>query len=84
MPRMSQSLAKNLLHLVYSTKNRDACLVAAIRPKLFAYQAGILQEWASPAIVIGGDVEHMHTLFALSKNHALSKVIEEVKKGSSK
>ena len=81
---MPQSLARNPIHLIYSTKNRDACLAPAIRPKLFAYQAGILQEWDSPAIVIGGDVEHVHTLFVLSKNHVLRKVIEEVKKGSSK
>ena len=81
---MPQSLAKNLIHLIFSTKNRDACLTQAIRPQLFAYQAGILQEWDSPAIVIGGEVEHVHALFMLSKNHALCKVIEEVKKGSSK
>ena len=81
---MPQSLARNLIHLIYSTKNRDACLTPAIRPKLFAYQAGIFQEWESPAIVIGGEVDHVHALFVLSKNHALRKVIEEVKKGSSK
>ena len=81
---MPQSLAKNLVHLIYSTKNRDACLTPAIRPKLFAYQAGIFQEWQSPAVVIGGDMDHVHALFVLSKNHTLCKVIEEVKKGSSK
>jgi len=81
---MPQSLSMNLIHLVYSTKNREACLTDAIRPKLYAYQAGIFQEWSSRTIVIGGAVDHVHTLFVLSKNHALRKVIEEVKKGSSK
>ncbi len=59
-------------------------LTSAIRSKLYAYQAGILQEWNSPAIVIGGAFDHVHALFVLSKNHALCKVVEEVKKGSSK
>ena len=81
---MSKSLALNLIHLIFSTKNRVGCLNPAIRPKLFAYQAGILEEWDSPAIVIGGEAEHVHILFMLSKNRALCKVIEEVKKGSSK
>jgi len=81
---MAQSLARNLIHLIYSTKNREPCLTAALRPKLFAYQAGILRECESPAIVIGGNSDHVHTLFTLSKNHTLCKVIEEVKKGSSK
>jgi REP element-mobilizing transposase RayT len=81
---MAQSLAKILVHLIYSTKNRERSLTDAIRPKLFAYQAGILAEWESPAIVIGGGADHLHALFLLSKKHTLIKVIEEVKKGSSK
>lgn len=81
---MPQSLAKNLIHLIYSTKNRVACLSPDIRARLFAYQAGILKEWDSPAVVIGGVADHVHALFCLSKTHALTKVIEELKKGSSK
>jgi REP element-mobilizing transposase RayT len=81
---MAQSLAKNLIHLIFSTKNREPFLTPSIRPALFAYQAAILREWESPAIVIGGDSDHVHALFVLSKNLALCKVIEEVKKGSSK
>ena len=59
-------------------------LPPAIRSKLYAYQVGILQECGSPAIVIGGALDHVHALFVLSKNTALCKVVEEVKKGSSK
>lgn len=81
---MSQSLVKNLLHLVYSTKHRSPWIPANVRPRLFAYQAGIFQEWESPALVIGGVEDHVHALFSLSKNQALKKIVEEVKKGSSK
>ncbi len=81
---MPQSLSMNLVHLIDSTKNRVASLTPAIRSKLHAYQVGILQEWNSPAIVIGGAFDHVHALFVLSKNNALCKVVEEVKKGSSK
>ncbi len=81
---MSQSLTKNLIHLVYSTRHRQAWLTEETRTSLFAYQAGIYRQWDSPAIVIGGVEDHVHALFSLSKNHALKKVVEEVKKGSSK
>ena len=81
---MSQSLVKNLIHLVYSTKRRQPWIPKDHRVGLFAYQAGILQEWDSPALVIGGVEDHVHALFALSKNHPLKKIVEEVKKGSSK
>ncbi len=80
---MPQSLVKNLVHLVFSTKHRTACLDDEVRPRLWAYQVGILQQWDSPALVIGGFTDHVHLLFALSKNHALKKIVEEVKKGSS-
>jgi len=81
---MSQSLAKNLLHLVYSTKHRNLWIPADVRPRLYAYQGGIFQEWESPALIIGGVEDHVHALFSLSKNFALKKIVEEVKKGSSK
>jgi REP element-mobilizing transposase RayT len=81
---MSQALAKNLIHLIYSTKRRQPWLTRVHRDRLFAYQAGVLKQWNSPAIVINGVDDHVHSLFVLSKNHALIKVVEEVKKASSK
>ena len=81
---MSQSLVKNLVHLVYSTKNRKPWIPLEIRDELYAYQAGIFNQWDSPAMAIGGAEDHVHALFSLSKNHALMKIVEEVKKGSSK
>jgi len=81
---MSQSLVKNLVHLVYSTKHREPWIPKEHREALWAYQAGIFKEWESPALIIGGVEDHVHALFALSKNHPLKKIVEEVKKGSSK
>jgi putative transposase len=81
---MSQSLVKNLVHLVYSTKGRERSVPTIHRDRLFAYQAGIFKDWDSLALVIGGIEDHVHALFYLSKNHALKKIVEEVKKGSSK
>ena len=81
---MSQSLVKNLIHLVYSTKNRQRWIPEGVRDRFFAYQVGIFRQWECPALVIGGVDDHVHALFSLSKNHALKKIVEEVKKGSSK
>jgi len=81
---MSQSLVKNLVHLVYSTKHREPLIPKEHQAALFAYQAGIFKQWESPALVIGGMEDHVHALFALSKNHPLKRIVEEVKKGSSK
>jgi REP element-mobilizing transposase RayT len=81
---MPQSLARNLLHLIFSTKNREPLLADASRERMHAYIAGILNNMECHAIRVGGVADHVHALFVLSKNVALVKVVEEVKKQSSK
>ena len=81
---MPQSFVKLYVHLIYSTKHRERRISQKCEADLWAYQAGIFNAWQSPAIAIGGIEDHIHALFSLSKNHTLVKVIEEVKKGSSK
>lgn len=81
---MSQSLVKNLVHLVYATKHRKPWITKELYDSLWAYQAGIFKQWDSPTLIIGGVEDHVHALFSLSKNYSLKKIVEEVKKGSSK
>jgi REP element-mobilizing transposase RayT len=81
---MPQSLAKNLIHLVFSTKNREPVLIEAIRGSLCAYASGVLRDLNSPAIAVNAWRDHVHILFALSKNHSLSQVVMEVKRATSK
>lgn len=81
---MPQSLVKNLIHLVYSTKERRRWIPTDVQERLWAYQAGIFANLQSPALIIGGFDDHVHALFSLSKNYALKHVVEEVKKSSSK
>ena len=81
---MPQSLAKNLIHLVFSTRNREPLLAEAVREPLCAYAAGILRDLDSPAIAANAWRDHVHVLFSLSKNRALSQVVMEVKRATSK
>ena len=81
---MPQSLVNNLVHLIYSTKNREPVIPSEFQSSLYAYQAGIFKQWERPALAIGGTDDHVHALFCLSKNFARKKIVEEVKKGSSK
>jgi len=46
--------------------------------------AGIFMELDSPALIINSMPDHIHTLFRLSKNVTVAKLMEEVKKSSSK
>jgi REP element-mobilizing transposase RayT len=81
---MGQSLASVLVHLIYSTKNREPFLTPEIDPELYAYQAAIFQELGSPALLINGTADHVHALFRLGRTITISDLVEEVKKRSSK
>jgi putative transposase len=81
---MPQSLAQILIHLIFSTKNRELVLSDDIRPELHPYMATVLKGMDSSAILLNSVEDHAHILFHLSKNHALCDVIEAVKKDSSK
>ncbi len=82
---MSQSLAKVILHIVFSTKNRHPWLQdEGVRKELYAYMATILKALDSPAILINGVEDHVHILCLLSRSYAIKKLLEEVKKEPSK
>ena len=81
---MPQSLARILVHLIFSTKNREPFLRDDVRPELHKYISGILKALDSPVISIASMPDHVHMLFALSKNEPLIRIVEEVKKRSSK
>ncbi len=81
---MGQSLSQIYIHLTFSTKGRLPLIRKSSEAKLHAYIAGILKKMDSPALIINSVPDHIHILFRLSKNYALAKVVEEVKKNSSK
>lgn len=81
---MPQSLARLHIHLIFSTKNREALLDDGIRDALHRYMAVVLRNIDCPAILINSVEDHVHILFELSRTVAVSKAVEEVKKTSSK
>ncbi len=80
---MSQSLANIVVHLVFSTKGRRQLLRDEERGQLHAYITGILKNNDSPLIEINSVRDHIHILFAQSKNHAPAKIVEQIKASSS-
>ncbi len=81
---MAQSLSNVLVHLIFSTKNRFAFLQDRdLRRRLHAYLARVLREHDSPAIEVGGNADHAHALFSLSRNHAISEIVRKAKANSS-
>ncbi|MBA4149786.1 MAG: IS200/IS605 family transposase [Verrucomicrobia bacterium] len=80
---MSQSLSNIVVHLVFSTKDRRPLLRDEERGELHAYITGTLKKLDSPLIEINSVRDHIHILFAQSKNHAPAKIVGEIKSASS-
>ncbi len=81
---MPQSLSRILIHLVFSTKNRERILPPAIQTELHPYLAGTLDNIECPSLQVGGVEDHVHLLFGLSRTRTIADVVEKVKISSSK
>jgi REP element-mobilizing transposase RayT len=81
---MSQSLAKILVHTVFSTKDRAPFLCdRELREQLHQYVGGILSKLDCQPIIVGGVDDHVHFLCSLSRTREPSAMVKEVKRGSS-
>jgi putative transposase len=81
---MSHSLSIVNVHLVFAIKNQAPLINADIRPVLFSYMGGLLKINTCLPIAINGPGDHVHSLFTLGKNIAISEVVEQLKRKSSK
>lgn len=80
---MAQTLVSLLVHVIFSTKNREPFITLEIEPELFAYIGGILKNHDSRLLNAGGTGDHVHLLISQSKNVSLSSLMKDVKKDSS-
>lgn len=81
---MPQSLSSILIHLIFSTKNREPLISESIEPELHPYLASIFRRLRSPSLAIGSADDHIHCLFSLSRVIKIADLVEEIKADSSK
>lgn len=81
---MASTLTKLLIHITFSTKDRTASIPERIESDLYAYIGGVCRRMESPLLAIGGVPDHLHLLVSLGKTVALSKLMLNIKRDSSK
>ena len=81
---MPQSLSKVYVHIIFSTKNRKLLIDDKIEKSLHEYLGGICKGLECNPLKVGGYKEHVHVLCLLSRKVAQMKLVEELKKQSSK
>ena len=80
---MAQTLTSLLVHIVFSTKDRQDLIDTNIEPRLYSYLGGIARKMESRLLDAGGTANHVHLLISQSKKIALATLLEELKKSSS-
>lgn len=81
---MPHSLAQILVHLVFSTKNREATLPDDLRDELHAYIGGIVVNLKGTLLKAGSVPDHVHLLVAHPRTCSPAELVEKIKTGTSK
>jgi putative transposase len=62
---MPHSFTSQLLHCVFSTKERQRIITAELQHRLWPYLGGIARENKMKALSIGGTEDHVHLLLSV-------------------
>jgi REP element-mobilizing transposase RayT len=81
---MSHTYVSDLVHCVFSTKQRRNAIALDRLPELWSYMGGIARKNGFKAIAIGGTENHVHILLSLPATIPPAKAMQLVKGGSSK
>ncbi len=81
---MPQSLSKVILHIIFSTKDRQPWLDTDVRPRMHAYLATVCRDLGAELVRVGGVRDHVHIVTTLPRTLSQAQFIEQIKKASSK
>jgi REP element-mobilizing transposase RayT len=81
---MPQSLSKVILHIIFSTKDRESWLDSDVRLRVHAYLATICRGLGADFVRVGGVADHVHIVTTLPRTMSQAELIEKIKKVSSK
>ncbi len=81
---MPHTYSQNIVHVVFSTKDRRKLIPKEFQPRIWAYAAGICKEHDILAHAVGGSDDHIHLLIQISPSLALAKVVNTIKSNTSR
>jgi putative transposase len=81
---MPQSITNFLVHLIFSTKNREPLIDAEIKDRLFTYMGAVWAQTGGKPILINGPADHVHVLASLSSTCTIADAVRVLKSNTSK
>lgn len=81
---MANTYTQVHIQVVFAVKNRSSLIHATWEDALFRYITGIIQNHGHRVLQVNGMPDHVHILFGMKPDQALSDLIKQVKQDSSK
>jgi putative transposase len=81
---MPQSLSSVLVHLVFSTKDREPSIDPGIRENLYPYLSTVARNADCECFRIGGVADHVHLAVRLSRTITIAGLVEDLKVSTSR
>lgn len=81
---MPQSLINQMLHCVFSTKERRKLIAPELATRLYPYFGGIARENNIKLLAAGGMPDHVHLLISMPSTISIAKAMQLLKGNSSK
>jgi len=80
---VAHTYVSELIHCVFSTKERRNLIPAEVQPDLWAFLGGVARKNGFKALIVGGTENHEHILVSMPATMPLSKAVQLVKGASS-
>src|SRR5438552_14647871 len=81
---MSHTYVSDLVHIVFSTKERANTIPVEMRERLWSFLGGIARKNGFKALAVGGTSNHVHLLISLPATMPIAKAAQLLKGRSSK
>ena len=81
---MPGTFSNILLHIVFSTKRREALITPDLQPRLYKFMGGIVRAEGGVLLEVGGVADHVHLLTRWHTDESVAFLLRNVKARSSK
>ena len=80
---VAHTYVSELVHCVFSTKQRRNLIAPEVQPQLWAFLGGVARKNGFKALIAGGTENHAHILLSLPATLTLAKAMQLIKGASS-
>jgi putative transposase len=81
---MSHTYSQNVIHVVFSTKDRRKAIAKEFQPRMWAYAAGVCKKHEIFVYAVGGMEDHIHLVVQVPPSLAVAKAVNTIKTNCSR